>query len=247
MSTEMTKVVLAVPAIDASETVQTALGVAMSVTAGFSIKTQEDREQANDTAIIVKRGIKTIEDALTEADRPIKRAMEARRMNYADKLVRLKTALSVADSERGRWDREEAVRVRKEAERAQAAADAAAKAAAEANAALMDGEEPLPAAQVVVPQVQRTTRGALATSSSVRRVRAVALEDAQKAAEEWGLEIVSLNERVANERYNAKMKLGLLAYPPDLDPARPAETQGVVVGGVRYVSEVGYSDRRSGA
>lgn len=244
MTEALTKANLAVPAIDTSDTLKTALAVATSVETGFAIKSREDRDQANDSAIILKRGIKTIEDALTEADRPVKRAMEARRAQYAPTLQRLKTALSQTDNERGKWDRAEAQRIREEAVRAQRAAEEAARAAAEENATRTDDEDELPPAQVPVPQVERTTRGALATSSAIRKVKAVELIDAGKAQDEWGADVVTLAARVAVEKYNAKMKLGLLPFPPD--EAQVGQNGGVVIGGIRFVTGQTYSDRGSG-
>lgn len=246
MSQEMTRPAKTEPirpvkveAIDNSEQVKTALGVATTVETGFSIKSREDMEQAADSARITKRGISTIENALTETFRKVKEIERLTRGQYAPMLARLKAAVGRINTERERWDRQEQRRIRDEQERAQREANAAAEAAMRAaeSGAVADDDEPLAPAEVPIETTETAVRGALATSTRIRRVKAVELVDPIAAAAAWGAEVVTLDPRIAKERYDAKMKLGLLEFPPD---------GGAVIGGVRFVTESTFSDRARG-
>jgi hypothetical protein len=225
-----------------SEQVKTSVSIARTVLDGFKIESREDMEQAGDSARIIKRGLQAVADGLRDAFAPVKDLeRQARDRCRAEATDRLDAALRLIDSERTRWSAVEQRRAREAAIAEQQEADRAAQAATAAreSGALADDEEAPPAAQVVVHQPERTVRGAVATTAQVRKVEAVELLDPAAAAEQWGPEVVTLNARLAAEKYAAKVKLGLLLPPPD-------GAQNHVVGGVRFVTKVTFSDRARG-
>lgn len=224
-----------------SKQVESSLSVALAVLDGFKIASREDMEQAGDSARLIKRGVAALTDELRDAFQPFK-AFEAqvRGMVEIRAGAKLKAALERIDAERRRWALEEARLAREQAIREQAEADAAARAAREAatSGTFADDEEAPPAAQAVTHLPERTVRGAVATTAQVRKVEAVELVNPTEAAEAWGAEIVTLNARMAGQRYMDKVKAGLLLLPPD-----GAEH---VVGGVKFVTRISFSDRARG-
>lgn len=227
MSTELTKVVppqQAVRDIMESEQAKVADGVAASVSAGFRIATPEDAQQAADTLSILKRSVKAAKDGLTEAFRPMKALEKSLRGLIEPRIGGWDRAAMTVDAELTRFRRAEEARIRREQEEAQRQADAAAKAAAAANAALTDEEEPLPAAQVVLPKVESITRGAVGKVHVTRRTEAVEIVDLKAVAEHWP-HLAVLDKSTAKAEFDLLVKRGNMEPPPE---------DGVVVGGIRF-------------
>jgi len=236
---------LVVRGIEESEQVKMAMAASMST--GLTIASREDMEQAGDSLRILKRGLSAVETMLREAFRPLKEierlTRDSYRARYSDPM---EAAAKRLDAAMRQWDRAEQQRAREEQIRAQREAEAAAAAARQAqeSGAFADDEDVLAPAEVPIERPEAVVRGAVSTTSKVRRVEAVALVDPQAAAAEWGAEVVALNARIAVERYAAKMKLGLLDFPPD---EVDGVAGGVVVGGVRFVTRTSFSSHGRGA
>jgi hypothetical protein len=231
----MTELVKAAPApiavrsIDDDQNIRTALAVATAVEAGLRIASREDAEQAGDGLRIVRVALRSIEEWLREAFRPLKDVERMTRDKYAPTQARLKAASDRVAAEMARWEREEQARVRAEQERAQREAEAAARAAQEAAAsgAFTDDEEAPSAAQVIIPKPEAAVRGAVATISWVRRVKAMEIVDPVAVATHWA-HLLKLDSAAAVAEYGVLMRRGTHDYPPD---------GGAVVGGIRFVTE----------
>lgn len=231
MSTEMSKVQPpqeAVRALMESEQAKAADGVATSVGVGFRIATAEDAQQAADTLNILKRSVKHAKDGLTEAFRPMKAVEKALRGLLEPRISSWERAAWAVDTEMTRWRRAEESRIREAQVEAQRQADAAAKAAAEANAALMDDEEPLPPAQVVLPKAESITRGAVGKIHVIRRTEAVEIVDLGEVAKHWP-HLAVLDKSTAKAEFDLLVKRGNIE-PPSED--------GIVLGGIRFRSVV---------
>lgn len=226
-----------VEAIETSDTLKTAEGVATTVETGFSIRCDEDREQAGDTLMLLKRGAKVIEDGLRDAFAPFKATEKATRDSLAPRKLRLEQAAARTEGEMRRYDREKAERIRREAAEAQARLDAAAKAAAEQATAAAPDEEALPAAQVVVPVAERTVRGALSTTTEKRYVVCLGLADPVAAAREMP-EALMADTAKAEAMYRGWMARDVKGWPAGEDAG------GTVVAGFRFATRSSYQSRR---
>lgn len=241
MSTDMVKVLEGrvsnvVVRIEESAVILNAKAVATQVETGFVIKTPEDMQQAADSAVLLKRGEKLIEDELREAFAEVKRFERTVRDQFVTTTLRFKRAMEKIDSARHAFRRQEEARIREEQRRAQAESEAAAQAAAQAAEAgqMMDDEAP-PAAQVVAPKVETISRGAIGKSVETRRVVVAEIVDPVKVAQEWG-HLVSVDTKGALAEYAVLMRRGTADFPGEA---------GVVVNGVKFVTKVGFSDGRA--
>jgi len=224
--TEMEKVTwpeTVADAIVSHQGVQSSLRIASAVLKdGFKIANREEFERSADTYSLLKRGIASVTESLTEAFRPIKtREKQVRGIVKLKVLDPLEQAVAVVDLEVSRFRRAEELRAREEEIAAQHAANEAAK------VEVPDGEEAPSPVQVVVQRAPQIARGVVGKLHVMRRVRAVELVDVQTALASWP-EVVGLNVEVAKERYDALMKQGIATYPPE---------GGIIVGGVRFITE----------
>ena len=233
----------AVAAILDSEQAKTADGVLVSVTTGYKIATVEDRQQASDTLAILRRSARDAEAKLTDALRKPKAWLAALSAKVKESVTRWESGAHTVEREMRRWDAE-AERQRKLAEaEAQRQANLAAQAAAAEAATRTDEEEALPAPQVTIPQAQNTVRGAVGRDSKTRRLEALEIVDAVAAAQSWP-HLLTLDKAGAKAEFDVLLRRGTAEAPPDFDDTRPSDGQGVVVGGIRFVTRVGYTSGR---
>ena len=235
---------MAVQAIIEGEQAKVADGVLVSVQSGFRIATVEDRQQASDTLNLLRRTVRQARDGMTEAFRPMKALEKALRGLVDPKVTAWELGATKVEGEMRRWDAA-AERARREAEVvAQKQADLAAQIAREQAALLVDDEEALPSAQVVIPHAENTVKGVVGKDHKTRKARAMGIADAAAVARahpEW----LTLDCAAATREYERWMKLGARDLPPELDPERPLDVQGVVIDGVRYVTTVTYVSGRA--
>jgi len=220
-------------AIARNEQMRTAFGVVQSVNTGFRIASREEAESAADTLAVLKRGERTASEAITNAMRPYKAAEAQARSQLVAPLL---AASAKVAAEMNRWRVAEQSRVRREQLEAEQQARAAAEAAAVNAAGLGDDEEPLPAAQVIIPQQERIVRGAIGKTHELRRLKAVEIVNAVEVAQEWPHVVVEAFATSGPARSSAKAEYEALLKRGTAD--MPPEGEGIVKHGVRFVTEV---------
>lgn len=216
MSNEMTRITDGMVVKVAS--MPTAVSVAKFVLDGFSIKSDDEFNEAADSLSLMRRAAVDTADALREAWRPIKEMERNMRDSFAPDLAVIDQATLVVRKEMERWRASQAEAAAKEAARRQAEADAAADPSGDA-----------PPAQVVVAKPGTTAKGATAIAYQQRRVRAVEVVDVSAVlASQWS-GMVSVDLHKATAAFADLVRRGVVDYPAE---------NGTVVNGILFRTSV---------